>query len=54
MDTLHEGMVLDYSTKFDMSTASLIKLTRTQLVSPVDAEKLIHRLQGLHVLTIFF
>ena len=37
-DTLHEGMVLDYSTKFYMSEASLGKLTKTQVVFPVDAE----------------
>ena len=28
-DTLHEGMVLDHSTKFDISAASLSKLTKT-------------------------
>ena len=48
-DTLHEGMVLDYSTKFDMSAASLGKITKTKVVFPVDAEELIHRLQGLHI-----
>ena len=30
-DTLHEGMVLDYTTKFDMLTESLSKLTKTQM-----------------------
>ena len=49
-DTLHEGMVLDYSTKFDMSEALLIKLTKSQVVFPVDAEEFIHCLQGLHIL----
>ena len=44
-------MVLDYSKTFDMSAASLRKLTRTQVIFPVDAEELIHHLQGLHVLT---
>ena len=52
--TLHEDLMLDSSTKFDISAASLSKLTKTQVVFPVDAEDLIHRLQGLHVLTIFF
>ena len=47
-------MVLDDSKIFDMSTASLSKLTKTRVVFPVDAEELIHRLQGLHVLTVFF
>ena len=36
-----------------MSEASLIKLNKTQVVFPVDAEELIHRLQGLHVLIFF-
>ena len=53
-DTLHEGMVLYYSTKFDVSAVLLSKLTKTQVVFPVDAEELIHHLQGLHVLTMFF
>ena len=45
MDTLHEVMVLDYSAKFDISIASLSKLTKTQVVLPVYAEELIHHLQ---------
>ena len=53
-DTLNEGMVLDYSTKFDISAESLSKPTKTQVVFTVDVEELIHRLQGIHVLTIFF
>ena len=51
-DTLHEGMVLDYPKNFDMSASSLSKLTKTQVVFPVDTEELLHRLQGLHVLII--
>ena len=46
-------MVLDYYTKFDTSAASLSALTKTQVVFSVDAEELIHHLQGLHVLTFF-
>ena len=53
-DTLHEGMVLYYSTKCDMSAASLCKLTKIQMLFPVDIEELIHSLQGLHVLTNLF
>ena len=30
-DTLYDGLVLDYSTKFEMSAASLEKLTKTQV-----------------------
>ena len=44
-------MVLDYSTKFYMSAASLSKITKTQVVFHVDSEELIHCLQGLHLLT---
>ena len=53
-DTLHEGMVLDYATKFDMSTASLSKLTKTQVLFPVDLEELTHRIRGLQLLAALF
>ena len=53
-DTLHEGMVLDYSTKFEMSEASLNKLTKTQVMFPSDLEELLHRIRGFHVLACFF
>ena len=53
-ETLHDGMVLDYSIKFDISVAFLNKLTKTQLAFPLDAEEIAHRLQGLHVLRKFF
>jgi hypothetical protein len=53
-DTLHEGMILDYATRFDMSEASLSKLTKTQVVFPKDVEELIHRLKALHLLAAFF
>ena len=51
---LHEEMVLDYSTKFDMLAASLRKLTKTQVVFPVDSEEFMHCLQELHVFTNVF
>ena len=53
-DTLHEGMVLDYATKFDISEKSLEKLTKTQVLFPNDVEELIHRLRSFHVLSVFF
>ena len=53
-DTLHEGMILDYSTKFDMSESSLRKLTKTQVIFPNDVEDLIHRRRGIQVLSVFF
>jgi hypothetical protein len=53
-DTLHEGMVLDYATKFDMSSASLNKLTKTQVLYPSDAEETIQQVKGIHKLAQFF
>ena len=53
-DTLHEGMILDYATKFDMSETSLTKLTKTQVVFPLDIEELTHRIRGFYVLSCCF
>ena len=53
-DTLQEGMVLDFATKFEVSAASLSKLTKTQVLFPVDVDELTHRIRGLHALTTFF
>lgn len=53
-DTLHEGMVLDFATKFDMSAASLSKLTKTQVLFPTDIEEMTHRFRGLQALASFF
>jgi hypothetical protein len=53
-DTLHEGMILDYATRFDMSVTSLAKLTKTQVAFPIDIEDLTHRLRALLTLVQFF
>ncbi len=53
-DTLHEGMVLDISTKFAMSSSSLEKLTKSQVLYPVDIEGTIERLRALLALVSFF
>lgn len=53
-DTLYEGMVLDYSTKHDMSASSLEKLTKTQVLFPTDIEKTVERLQAIQVLSTYF
>ena len=53
-DTLHEGMILDYSTKFEMSETALTKLTKTQILFPSDVEELTHRIRGFHLLACFF
>jgi hypothetical protein len=46
--------VLDYSTKFEMSTSSLQKLTKTQILYPTDVENTIERLRALTALATFF
>ena len=53
-DTLYEGMVLDYSTKFEMKEASLDKLTRTQVKLPDDMEGAVERLKALTALCKLF
>ena len=53
-DTLHEGMILDHATKFEMSASSLSKLTKTQVAYPIDAEEMVHRIKALHTLATFF
>ena len=53
-DTLQEGMVLDFATKFEMSAISLSKLTKTQVLFPKDVEEMTHRIRGLHLLATFF
>ena len=53
-DTLYEGMVLDYSTKHDMSATSLEKLTKTQVMFPTTIETAVERLQALQVLSAYF
>ena len=53
-DTLHEGMILDLSTKHEVSTEALSKLTKTQVKYPLDMEGLIHRVKGITSLSIYF
>jgi hypothetical protein len=53
-DTLHDGMVLDLSTKFEMTAASLDKLTKMNVRYPSNIEGLIERLRALKTLSCFF
>ena len=53
-DVLQEGIVLDYSTKFEMSAASLEKLTKTKIMYPSDLESTIERIRAFHTLTSLF
>ena len=53
-DTLQEGMVLDFATKFEMSSISLSKLTKTPVIFPHDVKELTHRIRALQLLAAFF
>ena len=53
-DTLQEGIVLDYSTKYEMSSQSLQKLTKTQVLFPTSVEASIERIRALHALVELF
>ena len=53
-DTLHQGMVLDLSTKFEMTSESLEKLTKTNVAYPSTIEGLIERLRAIRELAAFF
>ena len=47
---LQEGIVLDYSTKHEMSNQSLAKLTKTQVLFPTTIEASIERFKAIHAL----
>ena len=53
-DTLHEGIVLDYSTKHEMTSHSLEKLTKTQVLFPTSIEASIERFRAIHALIELF
>ena len=53
-DTLHEGIVLDYSTRHEMTSNSLEKLTKTQILFPTDVDASIERLRALEALVRLF
>ena len=53
-DTLYDGMVLDLSTKHEITTDSLQKLTKSQVKFPSDAEDMLHRIRGLSLLAEYF
>ena len=53
-DILQEGIILDYSTKHEMSSKSLEKLTKTQILFPSDIDSSIERLRALQALVELF
>jgi hypothetical protein len=53
-DTFEDALVLILSTKFEMSAASLSKLTKTQVVLPKSVDDTIKRLKALKILANHF
>ena len=53
-DILHEGIVLDYSTKHEMTKSSLDKLTKSQIMFPKSLEMMVERIKALHALSKLF
>ena len=54
-DSVHEGILLDFSTKHEISKASLSKLTKTQVMYPSLVELMLDRIKALTAFaTLFF
>ena len=53
-NSIHEGILLDFSTKHEISKASLSKLTKTQVMYPGTIELVIERIEALVALTELF
>jgi hypothetical protein len=53
-DALYEGMLLDISTRHDVSSLLLDKLTKTQILFPSSTDEAIDRIQALKILVAFF
>ena len=46
-DSLHEGIMLDFSTKHEITKASLTKLTKTQVIYPTSIGLMIERIEAI-------
>ena len=53
-DSVHEGILLDFSTKHEISKNSLTKLTKTQVMYPSSIELMIERIEAILAFTILF
>ena len=53
-DILQEALVLDNSTKFNISDENISKLTETTIVFPVSVDDFLERKKALHLLSVFF
>jgi hypothetical protein len=54
LDTLHKGIVLNYSTKHEMTSQSFEKLTKTQVLFPMLIEPSKDRFRAIHALIELF
>ena len=46
-DSLHEGIMVDFSTKHEITKSSLTKLTKTQVMYPSPIELMIERVEAI-------
>jgi len=46
-DSLHEGIMLDFSTKHEITKSSLTKLTKTQVLYPGSIELMVERVEAI-------
>ena len=53
-DSIHEGILLDFSTKHEISKGSLTKLTKTQVYYPNSIELMTERIEAILVFTTLF
>ena len=53
-DVLNEAMVLDVSTRFDISEEYVTKLTETTIIFPDNCEDMIERFKTMKVLANYF
>ena len=53
-DTLYDGLVLDYATKFEIDKSAMDKLTKTHVKFPQDVEGMIERFRALEALCKLF
>ena len=54
LDTLYKGLVLDYSTRQDMSATLLEKLAKTQVLYPNSIKSMVDQIRALQILASFF
>ena len=53
-DSLHEGIMLEFSTKHEITKSSLTKLTKTQVMYPSSIELMLERVEAITVFANLF